>query len=73
MISLGRLIKAIFLFEDLKSVFLVINRIKRLRLLTVRFFKEKIFKNHILRTSCQMCHVGQGSEYHVTEHVTEHV
>ena len=22
---------------------------------------------------CQMCHVGQGSEYHVTEHVTEHV
>ena len=22
---------------------------------------------------CQICHVGQGSEYHVTEHVTEHV
>ena len=22
---------------------------------------------------CQMCHVGQGSEYHVTKHVTKHV
>ena len=25
------------------------------------------------RSFCQICHVGQGSEYHVTEHVTEHV
>ena len=24
-------------------------------------------------TLCQMCHVGQGSEYHVTKHVTKHV
>ena len=26
-----------------------------------------------LTSMCQMCHVGQGSEYHVTKHVTEHV
>ena len=25
------------------------------------------------RGNCQMCHVGQGSEYHMTEHVTKHV
>ena len=40
--SLRGLIKAIFLFKGVKSVFLVINCIKCLRLLTVRFFKESV-------------------------------
>ena len=33
------------------------------------------FKNAIIGSlrNCQMCHVGQGSEYHVTKHVTKHV
>ena len=34
-------------------------------------FREK--KNLWQAGNCQMCHVGQGSEYHVTKHVTEHV
>ena len=46
MISLKRLIKAIFLLKGIKGVFLAINRIKYLRLLIIRFFKEKISKNH---------------------------
>ena len=47
-ISLKRLIKVIFLFKGVKSVFLIINCIKYFRLLIIRFFKVKIFKNHTL-------------------------
>ena len=49
--SLGRLIKAIFLFEGVKNMVLVINYIKRLRLLIFRYFRVKIYKNHTLRAS----------------------
>ena len=45
--SLRRLVKAIFLFKSVKSVVLVINCIKRLWLLIIRFFKVRIFKNYI--------------------------
>ena len=47
----------------------------------ISFIKEKIKEPWIKITKitkfsidiCQMCHVRQGSEYHVTEHVTKHV
>ena len=32
---------------------------------------KRLRRNNL--TICQMCHVEQGSEYHVTERVTEHV
>ena len=47
--SLKGLIKAIFLFKGVKNVFLIINRIKRLRLSIIRFFRVKIFENHTSR------------------------
>ena len=50
-------INAIFLKRLIKAIFL---------------FKGA--KNVFLIVSyCHMCHVGQGSEYHVTDHVTDHV
>ena len=47
--SFKGLIKAIFLFKGVNNVFLIINCIKCFWLLIVRFFREKISKNYILR------------------------
>ena len=54
--------------NDLITVKVLINKV---------LFKPALintgYKCYSIVNKCQMCHVGQGSEYHVTEHVIKHV